>query len=67
VIHLEIQITIPHFNRQSYLVLNSSDVIKYIDLTLTTERRDGFILYIENKSAEFNLMISLRNKILELT
>jgi len=65
-INLEIEITIPYLNRQSYFVLNSSDVIKYIDLTFTTESRYGLIFYTENKLTEFHLIISIRNKILEL-
>jgi hypothetical protein len=63
---LEIEITIPHFNRQSYLELKSLVLINNIDLTFTTERRNGLILYSNNKLNEFDFIISIRNKIIEI-
>jgi len=65
-VNLGIEINIPYFNRQSYLELSSSVLLKYIDLTFTTERRDGLILYSHNKLIEFDFIISIRNKIIEI-
>ncbi len=64
--NLEIEITVPYFHRQSYLELNSFVVIKYIDLTLTSERRNGLILYSENKLTEFYFIVSIRNRTIEI-
>ena len=65
-IHSEIDITIPYFNRQSYVELNPLDPIQSIDIIFTTERRHGLIFYWEKKSRGFYWIISIRNKILEL-
>lgn len=64
--HSEIDITIPYFNRQSYVELNPLDPIQSIDIIFTTERRHGLIFYWEKKSRGFYWIISIRNKILEL-
>lgn len=65
-VNLEVSITVPRFNRQSYLELSSSIFIKYIDLTFISERRNGLILYSYNKLTEFEFIISIQNKILQI-
>lgn len=65
-INVEIDITIPQFNRQSYLELNPLETIRSIDLIFTSERRHGLIFYWEKKSREFYWIIALRNRVLEL-
>lgn len=65
-INLEIEITRPRFNRQSYLEFPSLILIKSIDLIITTERRNGLIFYSYNKSSEFEFIICIQNKIIQI-
>ena len=58
---------VPQFNRRSYVEVKSAIPIAYIDLTLATERHDGLILYSDNKSTQLYFIISLQNKLINIT
>ncbi len=63
----EIQINYPHFTGQSYLQVKTSQLINSIDLTFATEHHNGLLLYCDDKSREFYFIISIRNKIIDIT
>jgi len=63
----EIQINFPHFTGQSYLQVKTSQPINSIDLTFATEHHNGLLLYCDDKSREFYFIISIRNKIIDIT
>ncbi|CAF3750071.1 unnamed protein product [Adineta steineri] len=68
------QITFPHFNRQSYFELKLQISTKHtdnqllrIDLIFASEHHNGLLLYADDKLTEFYFIISIRNKILDIT
>jgi hypothetical protein len=65
-LNLEIHITIPYFNRQSYFQLKSLTSIKYFDLTFATERQNGLVFYSNDKLKEFYFIISIRNQFINI-
>lgn len=70
----EFQVTIPHFNRQSYFELktqistkpNDNQLLR-IDLIFASEYSNGLLLYADDKLTEFYFIISIRNQILDIT
>ncbi|CAF3324637.1 unnamed protein product [Rotaria sp. Silwood1] len=67
-------VTIPHFNRQSYFELktqlstkHSDNQLLRIDLIFASEHHNGLLLYADDKLTEFYFIISIRNKILDIT
>ncbi|CAF3381609.1 unnamed protein product [Rotaria socialis] len=67
-------VTIPHFNRQSYFELktylstkSSDNQLLRIDLIFASEHHNGLLLYSDDKLTEFYFIISIRNKILDIT
>lgn len=65
--HLEIEITTPHFNSESYLKLETLTSIKYIEITFAIENYNGLILYCDNESIQFYFTVSIRNKTIDIT
>ncbi|CAF3792017.1 unnamed protein product [Adineta steineri] len=68
------QITFLHFNRQSYSQLKLQISTKHtdnqllrIDLIFASEHHNGLLLYADDKLTEFYFIISIRNKILDIT
>ncbi|CAF0752008.1 unnamed protein product [Adineta ricciae] len=68
------EVTIPHFNRQSYFELkfqiatkpNENQLLR-IDLIFASEHQNGLLLYADDKLTEFYFIISIRNRILDIT
>ena len=68
------EVTIPHFNRQSYFELKfqistkpSENQLLRIDLIFASEHQNGLLLYADDKLTEFYFIISIRNRILDIT
>lgn len=74
VLHSEFEVTIPHFNRQSYFELKTQLATKHsdnqllrIDLIFASEHQNGLLLYADDKLTEFYFIISIRNQIVDIT
>jgi len=72
--HERFEVTIPHFNRQSYFELKTPTINKYndqqllrIDLVFASENQNGLLLYTDDKLTEFYFIISIRNFIVDMT
>ena len=72
--HLEFEVTIPHFNRQSYFELkppmtgkNSENQLLRLDIIFASEHPNGLLLYADDKLTEFYFIISIRNYIVDIT
>ena len=70
----EFEVTIPHFNRQSYFELKTQLATKHsdnqllrIDLIFASEHQNGLLLYADDKLTEFYFIISIRNQIVDIT
>jgi hypothetical protein len=68
------EVTIPHFNRQSYFELKTQITTKHIDnqllridLIFASEYQNGLLLYADDKLTEFYFIISIRNYVLDIT
>ena len=69
------EVTIPHFNRQSYFELktqlatakHSDSQLLRIDLVFASEHQNGLLLYADDKLTEFYFIISIRNQIVDIT
>ena len=68
------EVTIPHFNRQSYFEIkpqispksNDNQLLR-IDLIFASEHQNGLLLYADDKLTEFYFIISIRKQILDIT
>ena len=71
---LGFEVTIPHFNRQSYFEIKTQTISKHsdnqllrIDLIFASEHQNGLLLYADDKLTEFYFIISIRNQIVDIT